>query len=214
MCGEAGMNYDEIDMDRVRAFAQGKATEYPKWTPPTWEDFAWYELVQAADATMTSAGFVMLYIDTKPGGAPWIDVKAMTTFRPQSDEPLTFHALYDKRWQLMSMLRQTLRSDAHIVYEMAPVSAPGMFRPESSLFGGSAVYDACQDATGHPPVAISKNHVGSILCNAPYASKNQIKEAVGRYIPQSITRRWNEHTRDAAAVALTHLYDLKHGEAS
>jgi hypothetical protein len=210
MRGEAGMSAEE----RIAAFAEGKLVKHPKWIPPTLNDFAWYELVQAADATLTSAGFVTLWIDTSLGGRPWVDVKTMMTFRPETDEPLTFHAMYDKRWQLMSMIRDELRTDAHIAYEMAPVSAPGMFRPESSLFGGSAVYDACRDATGHLPKAISKNHVGSVLCNDPYASKSQIKIAVGRYIPSSITRKWNEHTRDAAAVALTHLYDLKHGEAS
>jgi hypothetical protein len=210
MCGEAGMSIE----NRIAAFADGKRSKKAVWRPPGMEDFEADYIVRCFDATIGACGFVSLWRKMLEGGTSRICVSDQEVIRPKSQETLHFHDMYERRWLLQKEIESRLGVGYNVAYEMAPVDIPGMRRPESSLLGGSAVYDACKEVGDHGPTAVSKNHVGAVLCNNPHATKQQIKQAVGRYIPESITRKWNEHTRDAAAVGLTHLYDLKHGEAS
>lgn len=192
---------------RVEAFAAGKKPEpAPEWTPPTLEDFATGLRVQAFDQTLMSTGYVQVEIDE------WTDtvavkVWAKDTFRPKKDPLLrSFAEKFDLQYQLRQKVKGTLTLTDRVVHEMPAVHG---WETESSLLAGSAIWDATLDLQDVRPVMVSKNHVGAVLCNDKDAKKPQIKAALVRYLPEVAERSWNEHNRDALAIALTYLYDVK-----
>jgi Holliday junction resolvasome RuvABC endonuclease subunit len=171
------------------------------WQPPAMEDFAWDCRVQSMDQSLTNFGYVRFAIDEGI-----VIMLARDTIRPERHpELMTFTEHYELAWTLETHLLQVLFTCESVI-EMPPVHGS---RTESILLSGYAVYAACKEVGVDALTMISKNHVGAVLCGDPNASKKQIGEAVCRYIPEAVSRKWNEHTRDAAALGLTRLYDLK-----
>jgi Holliday junction resolvasome RuvABC endonuclease subunit len=201
------VKHEKLLEERMREFATGKQPKpAPDWTPPTLEDFATGLRVQAFDQTLGSTGYVQVEVDE------WIDgrtvkVWAKDTIRPKPDPSLrSFVEKYDRQYLLAGELTKIIQCTDPVIYEMPAVHG---WETESSLLAGSAVYDVTMENQGRRPVMISKNHVGSVLCNDSNAKKPEIRKALARYLPEVAERSWNEHTRDALALALTYLYDAK-----
>lgn len=192
---------------RLEAFAAGKKPEpVPEWTPPTLEDFAGSIRVQAFDQTLTSTGYVQMEIDAWTSILE-IKIWAKDTIRPKpAPELRSFAEKFERQYQLAGELTKIIGCTDPVIYEMPAVHG---FETESSLLAGSAVYDVTMENQGKRPVMVSKNRVGSVLCNNPGAKKPEIKQALVRYLPEVAERTWNEHTRDALAIGLTYLYDVK-----
>lgn len=175
------------------------------WQPPEMEDFAWDCRVQSMDQSLTNFGLVRFAIED--GEVIMLD---RDTIRPERHpELITFAEHYELAWTLETHLLKVLFPHETVI-EMPPVFGN---RTESILLSGYAVYAACKEV-GATLTMVSKNHVGAVLCGDQNASKKQVGEAVCRYIPEAVGRKWNEHTRDAAALGLTRLYDMKRESVS
>jgi hypothetical protein len=177
----------------------------PEWTPPRLEDFQWRVPVQAIDQNLTNTGVIRLRIV----GYGTTDVLFRETIKPEPAWPLDgFSDMFERAYLLRNELVSRLVS-MDTVIETPAVQG---YHRDSSLLAAQACWDAVRGLSwGTRASLVSKQHVGKILCNDPKASKAQIKAAVCRYIPEAAksTDGWNEHTRDAVAIALTRLYDLK-----
>lgn len=202
---------DPIDA-KIEAFVRrnkiSTAKPAPQWTPPTIEDFAWGVTVQAFDQTLTNTGYVELMI---VGGE--VRVAGRLTIRPKPPKELdSFAYAFEQASLLGDEVDDLLMCSSEVVFEMPAVSG---FRIDSSKMAGQVIYDRVRESRlGYKAVMISKNHAASILTGDPYADKNEIRKAIARYLPESDTRRWNEHQRDALALGLAHLYDLKKTESA
>jgi Holliday junction resolvasome RuvABC endonuclease subunit len=197
--------------NRLEAFAAGKVEKNkpkpaPEWIPPTIEDFAWGIRIQAFDQTLTNTGYVQVEVGEwdPPINGPGVRIWDTQTIRPKPDPFLrSFAEKFDRQYQLAAELTKIIECTDPVVFEMPAVHG---FETESSLLAGSAIYDVAMENQGKRPTMVSKNHVGSVLCNDPKAKKPEIKKALMRYLPEVAG---NEHTRDALAIGLTYLYDLK-----
>lgn len=192
---------------RLEDFAAGKRPEpKPVWRPPTLDDFVWDLSVQAYDQTLVNTGYVKFEITTVDG-VPLIRIRERQTFRPKPEIGLgSFTEKFERKRLLSRMVSEVVDPDSETAAETPAVAG---WETESSLLAASAIYDVAMAAQGRRPVLVSRNHVCSVLCNDPRASKADVRKAISRYLPQVITRDWNEHTRDALAVGITYLYDLK-----
>lgn len=177
------------------------------WTRPEPPDFLWGKPLQVLDQSLGNCGLVRFEI-TDDG---MIIVWAVMTLRPKIDPEYTsFRASYEKTF----WLREQLVGELLPITTVMETPAVGGHRIESSLLAGYAVWDVVRDSQDQPPAMVSKRHVGLVLCNSADASKSEIREAVGWYLPASLASSggWNQHTRDALAIGLTYLYDLKRGQ--
>lgn len=178
------------------------------WRPPLIVEFKPYTVVQSFDQTLTTAGYVTLL--ARPGE---IQVLDRGTLR-QSTE-LEGHEgnydLMDKLWLALEALPIELAyQPVAFVRERPAVKG---HRIDSSMLAGYIVRDFFQRTYGTVGTAVSIQHSRTILGGS--TARNDKKEghqALARYIPESATRQWNEHQRDAAINALAHLYDLRKEE--
>lgn len=185
---------------KIRTGRTGKKA----WKPPEFEDLVHGWEVLSIDQSLRSSGWV--YFRAWP---TWIEIIDMGTIRPVSDEDEGFsqtyglaHALRD---ELIKTFRRVLPDD--IVFEMPTVQGN---RTESSLLGGYVVRDWAFREKDIWPYMISIQHSRTVLAGPGTGNdKKAGHEALARYIPESTTRKWNEHTRDAALNGLAYLHDLR-----
>lgn len=173
------------------------------WRPPALIDFASGKHVIAFDQTLTSTGWIAMHT-WHPGV---ITVEAYGTLRPRTGYQ-GFMATWDKARQLWKLAHDVLyewqqASTIHVLEH--PLIGPGS-RTESSLVAGSVLYSVTMGEV----VPVASRHAKKVLTGKPDAGKREVAEALARYIPESRTRRWNEHIRDGAALGLAHLWDLAH----
>lgn len=197
---------------RVNAAAlkKGAAPRKKKeWAAPTLADFA-NGLVCTFDQTFSNTGWVIFRKTDDE-----VDVIDHGTLRepPVPDLKGFEDTLQRAEWMCERILPIPLRAYQHegaseeIVY-VHEIPAVQGHRIESSLLGALGVRQA---VTALPVprkrVAVGNQHMKSVLLPVELRSeKRHVTAALNRY---TNTRGWNEHTRDALALGLTYLYDVK-----
>lgn len=177
------------------------------WEPPQLSDFEPGITVFGFDGSLGNAGWLsLLSTGTR------IMVRCKGTIRPETDLD-GYRGTWERAVQLNDALFDLAASEfplAHLIAVEAPMVAGG-HRTESSLIAALQVW---QRADPCKRIDVGATHVSKVLLGNARVSrddrKNAIKAAVARYIPGSEERTWNEHERDAAAIALTVLWDLAH----
>lgn len=166
--------------------------------PASLEDFRHDHLVWSLDQSLSRTGWVMVQVDSSG-----VRVLDRGTLRISTE--LTSHeGTFDKAAKLeaqLAVLSAVCIADA-VLLERPAVHGQ---RTESSLL---AAYVVLQVDRGARMVSIQ--HARRIL-GGPQArdDKKLGHQALARYIPESASRKWNEHQRDAAINALGYLYDSK-----
>jgi hypothetical protein len=194
-------------MDALEARLAGGRKRKAAWAPPEVGDFAQEVQVLACDGSLGNFGWVRAVVMPFHGAC----VLAKGTIRPVTVEQ-GYLGTWDRAIQLERELSE-LGTEFALADRIA-VEAPmvkGGHRTESSLIAGLMAWRV---ALPHKRLDVGATHVSSVLLGDYRVSqdrrKNAIKAAVARYIPGSERRDWNEHERDAAAIALTVLWDLAH----
>jgi Holliday junction resolvasome RuvABC endonuclease subunit len=187
---------------RVRTALAGK--EAPPWQPPGLTDFLPLRRVTAFDQSLSHTGYVTLWLEADGE----ICILAHGTVHPKTGAR-SFERSWDLTWQLARLVGEAMGTayPGDIIVEK-PLIGPG-HRPESALLAGYAIHQWALAQWQQWPLSSSARHVSSVLCGNPGHDKKEIAAAVARYLPESAGRGWSEHTRDAAAMALARLYDLK-----
>jgi hypothetical protein len=199
-------------IDRLEARLAGgrRKSAQEIWEPPQLSDFAQGTLVLAFDGSLGNTGWILLWRTLTE-----ITVQEKGTIRPQTELDG-----YLGTWQRAILLRCGLEDLGRlaIICDHVAVEAPmvaGGHRTESSLVAGLQVWQWAEDRAGRAKRRdVGATHVSKVLCGDSRISRDKrkaaIKAAVARYISGSDGRGYNEHERDAAAIALTVLWDLAH----
>jgi Holliday junction resolvasome RuvABC endonuclease subunit len=197
----------EIARLEARLTGSRRKSAQEAWEPPQRSDFAQDVVVFAFDGSLGNAGWVSLWCTDAV-----IMVRRKGTIRPQTDLD-GYRGTWERAIQLNTALLGLLDEEfmlADLIAVEAPMVAGG-HRTESSLIAALQVW---QWADPGKRLDVGATHVSRVLLGSARVSKddrkNAIKAAVARLIPGSDERTWNEHERDAAAIALTVLYDLAH----
>lgn len=188
------------------ALEEYKAKQKPKakqeWRRPELEDFAPFWQVLSFDQSLTNTGYVQLWIRNG-----FVEVRAKGTLRTAT-ELNSFDGSFAQAEQLedhMKVFNPPRWPDATVVER----PSVGGFRTDSSLLAAYVVTKHC-NLWWHPHTWASIQHSRVVLAGPGKGNdKKAGHEALEHYIPDSITRKWNEHTRDAAVNALAYLYDRK-----
>ncbi len=178
----------------------------PPWQPPQLGAFPQGAEALAFDPSLSSTGWAWLRVAESR-----VQVLNKGTIRSATAET-GFMGTYQRAHCIARELAGIFRAvPLYVNHETAQVyraweapSVGGGHRTESSLIAGYLVWEASRGAG----TAVQANHVSSLLCGNPRHDKKEIAAAVARYIPESATRQWNEHERDAAAVGLARLLDV------
>jgi Holliday junction resolvasome RuvABC endonuclease subunit len=192
-------------LEHLRSRLQTGIHVMPPREPPQFTDFARDVYVLGFDAALRHTGWIKAVWYS---GASLPAVLARGTINLKTDV-----RGYMGTWDLALQLHDEITSvwaEHHRTGDPVALEAPpvgGGYRTESSLMAGFQVYDI---SNGNVHV-LAANHVSSVLVGNPYHDKAEIAAAVLRYFPESGSRTWSEHQRDAAAVVVTLLYDLAHG---
>jgi hypothetical protein len=181
-----------------------------EWRPLNSGDFPFNLPVLAFDQTLSQTGWVYLGVDEAG-----IQALARGTLRTTTTAT-GFLGTMDKAKQLDAAL-WAAEFDGEgrgvpwsLVVEMPAV---GGRRTESSLMAAREIHRFCSVYFFMEPVFVSIQAARRTL-GGPQArnDKKLGHEALGRLMPETLARDWNEHTRDAAILALGHLHDLKEGQ--
>ena len=175
------------------------------WAPPELDDFRRCKVL-AFDPSLSATGWVHLRV-SRIGAAHRISVLARGTLRIRTAET-GYMATYERASRLRCLVDEVVWREQHYNWpSVIAWEAPAVrgHRLESSLIAGLQVYEASHRAG----TAISANHASSLLCGNPLHDKQEIAAAVLRYVPGSDARTWNQHERDAAAIALAYSLDLE-----
>jgi Holliday junction resolvasome RuvABC endonuclease subunit len=179
----------------------------PEWRAPVLGDFACYQEVLAFDAALRNTGWVLLVRTSTLG----FHVKDHGTIRLATPHK-SYMATWDLAEQLAVAVRRLLseQRDDYIKILVESPSVGGGWRTESSLIAGLQIWQASRRWQGKGFYTVAADHVSRVLTGNREHDKKQIAAAVAAIIPETARRSWNEHERDAAAVALAHLYDQVH----
>lgn len=172
------------------------------WHFPGVMEFLAAQRVLAFDATLSHTGWVLLEVSSGK-----IHVLHRGIINP-STARRSFLETWDKATYLRDALTGVYTAVAGPDYQTA-VEAPsvgGGHRTESSLIAGLQVFQSRPAVVPVHVAHISKLFLGDGRVRSE-DRKPAIREAVCRLIPDAASRKWNEHQRDAASVALTHLHD-------
>lgn len=195
------MNAVEGARERLRGRRKAPAPE--PWRPPELGDFFQAQRVLAHDATLSHCGIVGFTV-----WADWIEVWCKRTIHPKTQRQ-SYLETWDKAAELDRELRLLHRDIGYGAWSVieAP-SVGGGHRTESSLFAGFLVTQACPDNSW---TAVSATRVSAVMLGDSRIRsedrKKAIAAAVARLLPETATRGWNEHERDALATGLTWTYD-------
>jgi hypothetical protein len=203
--------------DRITAIAQAKPSRGKEWAPPAVGDFA-DGVVLSFDPSLTNTAWVT--IESLPGEPPCVVASGMC--RPETTDlrgdlcTLWRAARLGEQLDEMIPQRHVHRSLDIVAHEM-PVTTG--HRMESSLMATREVRRA---AARYAPwcalVPVYVAHIGAVLLSPEErklkgpARKRATRAAVQRYVRMRLPKGapMNEHVFDAAAVALTCLYDEAH----
>lgn len=183
---------------------RGKRPAPPPWQPPLVGTFRNRMPVRAWDATLGHCGWVIIErVDRE------VLVRDKGTIH--IDTELTS---YLGTWERARLLRAEVR-ELMDSYPCLPdvVESPAVrgHRLESSLIAGMTIWLETVSPSGTGAAQVSRTHVFAVLTGNPRLKsaegKKAVKAAVARYVPESATRKWDEHQRDALAAALTYLHD-------
>lgn len=198
-----------IDRLETRLASGRRRSAQETWEPPRLCDFAPGVTVMAFDGSLGNTGWLLA------SAGPGITVYEKGTIRPQ-----TVLDGYLGTWERAAQLRAELEMIGHLAIGASyiAVEAPmvaGGHRTESSLVAGLQVWQwAAHRAGVARRMDVGATHVSSVLLGNARVPRDKrkaaVKAAVARYIPGSDGRGFNEHERDAAAIALTVLWDLAH----
>ena len=191
--------------------AASQAAPRALWAEPEPEDFRPIRVI-AFDPSLSSTGWVSLRVYRPLPEHTRIALLAKGTLRVRT-ELTGYLATYEKTSRMKALIEETLWRE--ISYQCPPAiawEAPAVHghRLESSLLAGYCVYEASHRAG----MAVSANHASWRLTGDASHDKDMIKAAVARYVPESEGRLWNEHERDALAIALTVSLDAPEREWS
>ena len=188
---------------RAQITANGQVPRGELWTPPEGTDFKPVKVL-AFDPSLSSTGWVHLRVS-------WVHIAAepLVRFRLIGKGTLRvrttergYRGTYDKASRMMALIQDTywretdLRFPSLIAWEAPAVVGR---RLESSLIAGFCVYEVSNRAG----IAVSANHASYRLTGSPAHDKGEIARAVARYVGGTDARTWNQHERDALAIALT-----------
>ncbi len=194
---------------RLADYARKAVKVKPEWTRPTTDDFAKGCLVISFDQSLSTTGVVVLQVTDV------IEILDRTTLRTK---PSIHHTIPETLFlQQLALSNQAKNFTAAMVrYPDAIVlERPAIqgFRTESSLLAAAALYGPYGAKT--PPVAlVSIQHSRAVLCGPQGRDDKRLgHEGLAHLIPDSSTRSWNGHQRDAALNGLAYLWDLKAKEA-
>lgn len=188
------------------------------WSAPALASFAQNTAVLSFDQSLGATGWVYLLVrDGK------VDLLGRDTLRTKDPEGVTGwrasfararavrHAM-PKVDDFLSVWADAMqpRWPEAVVLEQPPVSG---YRTESSMMAAYEI-DAYAQEWWRPTVFMSIQRARTILGGSDARNdKKAGHKALVRYIPESETRQWNEHQRDAAINALGHLYELNQEES-
>lgn len=187
---------------RIRAWPDLMRSVPAAWEPPGTDDFAEGVPVLAYDGSLSATGWACI--------ARWGSLFVLHghgTLRVVT-ELTGFRGTYDKAYRMSPLIENvyisqvTTRRDTITAWEAPPVIG---HRTESTLIAGYLVYQACSGRG----FAVAANHASKVLTGGPRHDKKEIAAAVARYVPEALNRNWSEHSRDALAIALTVLWDLR-----
>jgi hypothetical protein len=189
--------WDEL---RAQVAASQLITRAPQWAAPQPADFSPLQVI-AFDPSLSSTGWVKLWVARLTPEHREIIAEAKGTLRVRTAVN-GYLGTYEKASRMKAMIEETLWREADLRFPPAVAwEAPAVrgHRLESSLIAGYLVYEASHRAG----LAVSANHASWQLTGDPSHGKAAIREAVARYVPESAGRLWNEHERDALAIALS-----------
>jgi hypothetical protein len=181
--------------------AASQLVSYPRrWSAPQTADFRPVRVL-AFDPSLSATGWVRLKVSRRFRDCTQITVQAKGTLRVRvlADGYL---GTYEKASRMKGLIEETvwreqdLRHPPLVAWEAPAVRG---HRLESSLIAGFLVYEASHRAGS----AISANHASWQLTGSSAHDKHEIAQAVARYVPSSAGRLWNQHERDALAIALS-----------
>jgi hypothetical protein len=185
---------------RARVEASQLVTRAPAWAAPVPIDFRPLKVI-AFDPSLTSTGWVFLRVSRITKTETRLILVSKGTLRVRAEQD-GYLGTYEKASRMKALIEETLWREVDARFPPAIAwEAPAVrgHRLESSLIAGFLVYEASHRA-GSP---VSANHASWQLTGDPSHGKREIAAAVARYFPSSAGRTWNEHERDAMAIALS-----------
>jgi hypothetical protein len=184
----------------------------PEFIPPWAMHFCKNIMVSAFDPSLLHAGFVRLCWPAGNDAPLVLDHATINLATPLKGFMATWDLAEQLDRSITGLFERTIGESSWIAIEGPPVGGGDLRRRESALIAGSVIYRvAVSRRCSFSP--LQPRHISKVLTGTdkPLDRKKEIAEAVARYIPDSVNRSWSEHQRDAAAVALTFLYDLALG---
>jgi hypothetical protein len=180
--------------------AASQAAPRVSWAEPRLCDFR-PGRVLAFDPSLSSTGWVNLRVRRPLEEVFLIEVLGKGTLRVRTGTT-GYRGTYEKASRMKALIEETIWRESSMLFPPAIAwEAPAVrgHRLESSLIAGYLVYEASHRAG----LDVSANHASWRLTGDPSHDKGAIKAAVARYAPETEGRTWNEHERDALAIALT-----------
>lgn len=204
----------EASLADKAATLKGKAPKSRKkvWNAPLATDFK-QGLVLAFDQTFSSTGWALVWCDGQGDIEVWAKGYINETKRipdvPAVDDVLMRTSNMGHRIKKVFVQVRT-EEVRHNVARFVVVHEQPMlngYRPESALLGAREVRRVSEEEQ-RPVVTISNTRRITLLVDPDdrMNGKPAIKRALSRYVPVA-EKGWNEHTRDALALALVYLHD-------
>lgn len=208
-----GLSREEDVVDALKKYAtKVKKAEDPKvWKLPTTEDFRQDYKILSFDQTLNATGWVHLGFE-----AGELKVYARGTIKTdvKTKGPLGNILKAQDLWdRLLGMDRTEVGGlwPDEIVMELPAV---GGFRTESSMMAAREVYRYTVQWFTMRVSFISIQRTRAMLGGPKARNVKKLgHQALETWIPESATRTWNEHQRDAAINALGRLIELRRKEA-
>ena len=205
MLGSEEMNDDGL-RERIRGVAKPPHRKKNEWVAPRVDEFAEKIRVLCFDQSVNNTGVVMLWADYGR-----VTVWSQQTLVPDKDPDLfSVDRIIQRAVSQDEFIREAIceaRADGKVdavVVERTPLEG---YRTESSLLASFSIHRLAPEILGVPVTVVANNHAKAVML-APNRRSEKIhtKDLLDRY---RIPGRWNEHTRDALLLGLTHLYDVK-----
>jgi hypothetical protein len=182
------------------------------WKPPRLASFQADLTVLSFDQSLASTGWIYLVISE--GKVIVLDRGTIRT-----DTELTGWRSNFERARQISVLIATVRERVISTQRAVGVTVMELpavhgHRTDSSAL---AAYEVDRYASKHftPPVFMSIQASRATLGGAAARNKKKLGHAaLATYIPESTTRQWNEHQRDAATNGVAYLHKLKQNRES
>lgn len=198
-----------VKLDRF-ASSRKEPKRKPEWSPPQLIDLAAEISILALDQSLGATGWAELTVrrgdDGNGSPKPFVDINAHGTVKTSSPHVGHLGTLHQMRMlttELKNRLLMTSFPWTVLVCEQPPVSG---HRKESSLLAAAAV----ELAASGTQVMVQAQHAKHVFTGDHNATKAMVRDAMATYAPETLTRKWNEHTRDALLLGLTYLRDLTH----